>query len=273
MAKIITIIMVVVSAALVFASLAIVPYLVATAPSHPAGGGGGGGTSNDGDLRRIFAFDIHYDYNLGKTVTTTRQVKVAGDLQPNQSFWFLDPFSRDADEFYKQGIDKAPPEKVQEFFSKAEPYSRYNLIRLPEFLGGSRDDISSYRAFSAIAVSNSCANRYFSELYLLQDPCHGDRYRPWDGLAVSGPAAVGVYSHSLVESPKPIALPYLSLAVDDKGYIVAKRPDLSIMAWWDRGAGCRRRTLKTATGKCSQPHQNTQGTKFLSRQAWAGAGL
>jgi hypothetical protein len=209
-------IIIAVSAALVFASLVVVPQLATDASQ--AGGD---------KARRIVVFDPQYDYEKQMEIMDVHPVKI-GDLQPNESPWFLSPFSKDMNEFYEQEIDKASQEDVREFFAKSEAYSRYNLIRLPEFLGGDNDDISSFRAYSAMAVSNSCGNKYFSTRYAIEDPCHGDMYRPWDGLAVSGPAASGVYSHSLVESPRPVALPYLTLAVDEEGYIVAKRPDPTI---------------------------------------------
>lgn len=212
----IKVIIIAASAVLVFASLVIVPQLATNASQ-----------AGNSETRRIVVFDPQYDYERQMEIMNVHPVKV-DDLQPNESPWFLSPFSKDMDEFYEQEIDRAAPEDVHKFFAKSEAYSRYNLIRLPEFLGGGNDDVSSYRAYSAMAVSNSCGNKYFSTRYAIEDPCHGDKYRPWDGLAVSGPAAVGVYSHSLIESPKPVALPFLALAVDDEGYIVAKRPDPAI---------------------------------------------
>lgn len=64
---------------------------------------------------------------------------------------------------------------------------------------------------------------------LIEDPCHGNGYRPWDGLVVQGissfgasGAGVGLFSSSI------LALPQMRLGVDSEGYIVAYRLDNSL---------------------------------------------
>lgn len=176
------------------------------------------------EARRIIAFQP--TYNLGKTVWSAGPVKIA-DMRPDTALHFLSPFSKDMQDYYKLHKDRATSEEKEDFLYKAEAYSRYNLIRLPEQLGGKQDAISSFRAYSAVAISNSCITRYWGDdRERIEDPCHGDIFRPWDGLAIAGPAAAGV-SHGIVDRAETAALANLDLALDKEGYIVAFKPDLA----------------------------------------------
>jgi hypothetical protein len=196
-----------ISGALIAASLLVVPQLATDALQEQQG--------------RVIAFRHTARYDG----MTSGPVRLA-DLKPNEAVLVLSPFSRDADQYHEQNIDRAAPDKVKEFIRKSEVYSHYHLVRLPEWLGGERDDISSLRAYSAVAVSNSCHSAYWGQpgRWVIEEPCHGDRFRPWDGLAIEGPAAMGISANSLVERPEPVALATLELAIDSEGYVVAMRP-------------------------------------------------
>jgi hypothetical protein len=114
------------------------------------------------EARRILAIKSEYDYDTQKTIWSAVPVKV-GDLRPDESLRFLSPFSRDIDDYFKLRIDRESSDIKGDFFNKAEAYSRYNLLRLPEWLGGKNDDISSLRAYSAVAISNSCLTHYWGQ--------------------------------------------------------------------------------------------------------------
>lgn len=197
-----------ISGALIAASLLVVPRLATDAlQEHEA---------------RVIAFEHTARYDG----MTSGPVRLA-DLEPNEAVLILSPFSRDMDQYYEHDIDRAAPDKVKEFIRKSEVYSHYHLVRLPEWLGGDKDDISSLRAYSAVAVSNSCHSNYWGHpgRWVIEEPCHGDRFRPWDGLAIEGPAAMGISANSLVERPEPVVLAMLDLAIDSEGYVVAMRPN------------------------------------------------
>ncbi|MEM4310814.1 MAG: Rieske 2Fe-2S domain-containing protein [Nitrososphaerales archaeon] len=98
----------------------------------------------------------------------------------------------------------------------SEPFRQFVLIRLPKELGGDREEISSFRAYSNICVHLWCLWRYSPQYKNLQCPCHASIYRVEDGLAIKGPAAL--------QTPPQNALPMLELDVDDKGFILVKPP-------------------------------------------------
>ncbi|MDE1765841.1 MAG: hypothetical protein KGI27_06145 [Thaumarchaeota archaeon] len=91
---------------------------------------------------------------------------------------------------------------------------RWNLIRLPKELGGDKNDISSFRAYSMYDIHIGCVVFYKPEDERLEEPCHGDAFEPVNGIAVAGFAVLNKYN----------ALPELDLGVDDQGYIYVKQP-------------------------------------------------
>lgn len=203
------------SVALLAALLVLVPKLTTSATGQT-------------EAKRVIAFELKYNYSLGRAVMETHPVRVA-DMQPNSAVTILDPFSKDMAQYYRDSLSSGSEEAKGAFIQKAEPYSVYTLVRLPEWLSGSKDDISSYRAYSAVALSSGCLIKYFAEdgRWTIDDPCHSDRYRPWDGLAIAGSAALGMTSSSVPSNTGPLALATLALSVDKDGYIAAKKPDLS----------------------------------------------
>tara|TARA_B100001750_G_C15479712_1_gene584644 strand:+ start:457 stop:1128 length:672 start_codon:yes stop_codon:yes gene_type:complete len=97
-----------------------------------------------------------------------------------------------------------------------EPFRRFQLIRLPEELGGKANDISAFRAYSMICVHLWCLWDYKAERNRIECPCHGSMYDVETGLAFQGPAAL--------QQPPNNALPQLSLRVDEEGNLWVKPP-------------------------------------------------
>ncbi|MEM1942093.1 MAG: hypothetical protein QW248_04435 [Candidatus Nitrosocaldus sp.] len=174
-----------------------------------------------GEGRRIVAIDREWDGSI-----TARYVKV-NDLRPNSSLPFLDPFGKTMQEFYKVA-NPNPALLARMLQSKdVDGYEYYMLIRLPEMYGGGKDDdISSYRAYSKVGINmlQKCLVGYRDDesKQWIEDPCSGDIYRVWDGLAIHG------YSAFSSANGSPNALARLRLGVDADGYIVAFKSDNSI---------------------------------------------
>lgn len=124
----------------------------------------------------------------------TKYVKI-DDLTPNSAVIFPYPYTGNAT------ID-------------ISAFHRWNLIRLPKDLGGDKDDISSFRAYSMIDITHWCLTIYRQNIEKLTEPCNNDKYEPVSGIAVDGIAAYQKYN----------ALPNLDLGVDDQGYIYVKQP-------------------------------------------------
>lgn len=93
----------------------------------------------------------------------------------------------------------------------AEPFRRYQLIRLSKELGGDAADASAFRAYSMICVHLWCLWDYKPVRARLECPCHGSIYDPKSGLAVAGPASL--------QTPPNNVLPDLDLEVDSDGAI------------------------------------------------------
>jgi hypothetical protein len=105
------------------------------------------------------------------------------------------------------------------FTDPANAYQRFILIRLPSWMGGDKNDISSYRAYSAIDLDSHCMLRYWPQdgRQSIQDVCHFENYRIVDGAS---------YYPGIKIMAKPVenALPELDLRTDSDGYIYVKPP-------------------------------------------------
>jgi hypothetical protein len=105
------------------------------------------------------------------------------------------------------------------FTDPANAYQRFILIRLPAWMGGDTNDISSYRAYSAIDLDSHCMLRYWPQngRQNIQDVCHFEIYRIADGAS---------YFPGIKIMSKPVenALPELDLRTDSDGYIYIKPP-------------------------------------------------
>jgi len=97
-------------------------------------------------------------------------------------------------------------------------FQKFILIRLPEELGGDTDDVSVFRAYSALSVGVHCQIKYWphEERKRMEDPCWGSIYRPIDGLMIAGERPV--------VNNAPVALPYLDLSIDENGSLHVEPP-------------------------------------------------
>ena len=97
-------------------------------------------------------------------------------------------------------------------------FQKFILIRLPEELGGNEDDVSAFRAYSALSVGVHCQIKYWphEERKRMEDPCWGSMYRPIDGLMIAGERPV--------VNNAPAALPYLDLSIDENGSLYVEPP-------------------------------------------------
>lgn len=120
------------------------------------------------------------------------------DMAPNSAAFFYYPNSHDT--------------------KNRDAFETFLLIRLPEELGGNKNDITAYRAYSALGINSHCLSKYWSQegRKRIEEPCHGDMIRPQDGILVQ--------NTNPVKSGVLVAQPYLELAADKDGYIVVKEP-------------------------------------------------
>ena len=103
-----------------------------------------------------------------------------------------------------------------------DTFSKFQLVRLPDALGGSAKSASAFVALSKICVHLWCSPSYHPEKDTdptndtYQCPCHGSIYRPPDGLAIAGPASL---------QPAPTnAIPMLTLTADPNGDLYIEPP-------------------------------------------------
>lgn len=94
-----------------------------------------------------------------------------------------------------------------------EAFRTWQFIRLPEELGGAKNDASAFRAYSMVCLHLWCLWKYFPAEGRKRGecPCHGSLYDPFTGKAFAGPASL--------QGPPSNVLPRLDLEVDSKGDI------------------------------------------------------
>ncbi len=94
-----------------------------------------------------------------------------------------------------------------------EAFRKWNLIRLPDELGGDATDVSAFRAYSMVCLHLWCLWKYWPEQGRQRGecPCHASTYDPLTGAATGGPAANQA-------SPSNI-LPKLDLESDSEGFL------------------------------------------------------
>ncbi|MGI0020673.1 MAG: hypothetical protein ACREAY_09415 [Nitrososphaera sp.] len=196
-------------------------------------------TKSSESPKRILVLDPQKFFYRGGDEEVIMQAVKAGDLEPNSFIWFLDPFGKTMVGLGSESdvlltLDK----KEMERFEKRDAFENYMLIRLPEWLGGGQDDVSAFRSYHAVSLSDNCLSRYWPAegRWRIENPCAGDIYRPWDGLAVAGPASGGYVGGTVSRGHHP-ALQELRLAVDSQGYIIAFRPDNSLYGDGVQGNG------------------------------------
>ena len=73
-----------------------------------------------------------------------------------------------------------------------EAFRKWQFIRLPEEFGGSKNDVSSFRAYSMVCLHLWCLWKYWPEEGRKRGecPCHGSMYDPTTGTAFAGPASL-----------------------------------------------------------------------------------
>lgn len=100
----------------------------------------------------------------------------------------------------------------------AEAFRKWQFIRLPEELGGAKNDVSAFRAFSMICLHLWCLWKYWPDEGRKRGecPCHGSMYDPVSGVAFVGPASV--------QAAPSNTLPKLTLEADADGLVYILPP-------------------------------------------------
>ena len=99
-----------------------------------------------------------------------------------------------------------------------ESFRKWQFIRLPEELGGSKQDVTAFRAYSMVCLHLWCLWKYWPEEGRKRGecPCHGSMYDPLTGTAFVGPA-------SLQAAPSN-TLPKLDFEADADGFLYVLPP-------------------------------------------------
>ena len=94
-----------------------------------------------------------------------------------------------------------------------EAFRKWQFIRLPEELGGAKNDISSFRAYSMVCLHLWCLWKYWPQEGRKRGecPCHGSMYNPVTGTAFAGPASL--------QAPPSNTLPQLNFETDTDGFM------------------------------------------------------
>jgi rieske iron-sulfur protein len=94
-----------------------------------------------------------------------------------------------------------------------EAFRKWQFIRLPEELGGTKKDVSSFRAYSMVCLHLWCLWKYWPEENRKRGecPCHGSMYDPLTGTAFVGPASL--------QAPPSNTLPNLDFETDSDGFL------------------------------------------------------
>jgi hypothetical protein len=213
-AKAVAIAAVAVSSALIVSMFAI-PSLNSPSPAD----------NSTEQARRIVTITRPYEDPAFKHVKASDSGMEANSMQ-----LVADPFGRSMRAFYDRGVNGTlSEEEKRSWLESVDAREKYMLVRLPEWLGGSANDLSAYRLFSALDIMSQCNIGYRDTRAVIEDPCHGNSYRLWDGLAVAGISTYGASgANAALFSPSVLALPQARIGVDSEGYIVAYRLDNTI---------------------------------------------
>ena len=103
--------------------------------------------------------------------------------------------------------------KTEDEVLNEEAFRKWQLIRLPEELGGGAKDVSAFRVFSMVCLHLWCLWKYWPEEGRKRGecPCHGSMYDPDTGTAYVGPASL--------QAPPSNTLPKLDLEADADGFL------------------------------------------------------
>jgi len=140
---------------------------------------------------------IHDDASL-KLSNPNGLLKIS-EMRPNSMTWFWYP----------------DPDR----FKDRDPFQKFLLIRLPDYLGGTVNDASAFRAYSALDPSSHCIIKYWPDegRRRIEDPCGGSMYEPVGGHAIQ------IGGNPVLVS-KNLALPYLNLSSDENDYLYVEPP-------------------------------------------------
>jgi rieske iron-sulfur protein len=102
-----------------------------------------------------------------------------------------------------------------------EAFRTWQFIRLPEELGGIKNDASAFRMYSMVCLHLWCLWKYWPENGRKRGecPCHGSLYDPLTGKAFAGPASL--------QAPPSNVLPSLDLEITSDGNVWIKPPNWS----------------------------------------------
>jgi len=102
-----------------------------------------------------------------------------------------------------------------------ESFRIWQFIRLPEELGGTKNDVSAFRMYSMVCLHLWCLWKYWPDPGRKRGecPCHGSMYDPFTGKAFAGPASL--------QAPPSNVLAKLDLETDSDGNLWIKPPNFS----------------------------------------------
>jgi len=109
------------------------------------------------------------------------------------------------------------PETADEVLNE-EAFRKWQFIRLPEKFGGTRKDVSSFRAYSMVCLHLWCLWKYWPDEGRMRGecPCHGSMYDVKTGTAFIGPASV--------QAAPSNTLPQLNFEADSDGFMFISPP-------------------------------------------------
>ncbi|MGQ0772396.1 MAG: twin-arginine translocation signal domain-containing protein [Nitrososphaerota archaeon] len=92
-----------------------------------------------------------------------------------------------------------------------EAFRKWQFIRLPEELGGGKNDVGAFRVYSMVCLHLWCLWKYWPQEGRKRGecPCHGSMYNPLTGTAFAGPASL--------QAPPSNTLATLHLEADTSG--------------------------------------------------------
>ena len=142
---------------------------------------------------------IHIFDNPSLKLSNPNGLIKISEMKPNTMAWFWYP----------------DPDR----FNDRDEFDRFLLIRLADYLGGTVNDASAFRAYSAIDPSSHCLVKYWPEegRRRIEDPCGGNMYEPLSGQAIQIGGNPVLVSENL-------GLPYVTLYSDKDGYLYVEPP-------------------------------------------------
>lgn len=105
---------------------------------------------------KIYADKIHEGYNKERTIDGFVRIS---DMSPGSAIRFYYPDSQN--------------------IHNRDAFQAFNLIRLPEYFGGTANDISAFRAYSALDLTSHCYTKYWphdGRDFRIEDPCNSPGY-------------------------------------------------------------------------------------------------